>query len=60
MSFQDDSITIFFNQSNTHATEFVAGVDDDGFPIRLLLLTEKDYAIKIVISRLSLCMAPKE
>jgi len=53
-------MTIFFNHCNTHAAELVADVNDDGLPIRLLLLVEEDYAIRIVTSRLSLCMAPKE
>ena len=55
MSFQDDSMTIFFNHCNTHAAEFVAGANDDGLPIRLLLLTEKD-TIRLKGTVLFLCV----
>ena len=41
-------------------SELVFDVNDDGLPIRLLLLTEQDYAIRIVTCRLSLCKAPQE
>ena len=43
-----------------HAAESVADANNDGLPISLQLLTKRDYAIRIVTSRLSFCMAPKE